>query len=114
MTDQTDSNDQDNVIATIKNKDDPNQVIAIKYFQEENAFVTSGIETNLGEKDFMIPAHLVALDLERIGTILSAILEKISQAHERDTSFDYVSNFEVLGKTYRLTEHGDFMKLEEV
>ncbi len=113
MADQNDSNDHDNIIATINNKDDPNQVIAIKYFQEENAFVTSGIEANLGEKEFMIPVHLVALDLELIGTILSAILEKISQAHEKDMTFDHASNFEVLGKNYGLSEQGDFIKLEE-
>ena len=113
MTNQNESSDDEKIIARITNKDDPNQVIAIRYFQEDNAFVTSGIAANLGVKEIMIPAHLVALDLELIGTILSAILEKISQAHETETTFDFVSSLEVLGKTYTLTEQGGFMKLEE-
>lgn len=113
MTNQKASNDDEKIIARITNKDDPNQIIAIKYLQEDNAFVTSGIASNLGVKEIMIPAYLVSLDLELMGTIISAILEKISQAHETETTFDFVSTFEVLGKTYSLTEQGDVMKLEE-
>lgn len=113
MTDNKEPSDDEKIIARITNKDDPNQVIAIKYLREENAFVTSGIVANLGVKEFLIPAHLVALDLELIGAIISAILEKISKAHETETTFNFVSTFEVLGKTYAMTEQGDFMKLEE-
>lgn len=113
MTKPEESMDDGKIIARITNKDDPHQVIAIQYLREENAFVTSGINANLGMKEFMIPVHLVARDLELMGTIISAILEKISQAHETETTFEWVSTFEVLGKSYTFTEQGDYMKIEE-
>ncbi len=113
MTKPEESMDDEKIIARITNKDDPDQVIAIQYQREKNAFVTSGIVANLGVKEFLIPVHLVALDLELIGTIISAILEKISKAHETETTFDVVSTFEVLGKTYTFTEEGNYMKIEE-
>lgn len=100
------------VIATIENKNDPNQAIAIKYLQDENAFVTDGIQANLGEKEILMPVHLIAKDLGLIGTIVSAVLEKISQAHEKDMPFEYVSQFEVMESVYAFSEYGEYMKLE--
>ena len=99
-------------IATIENKDNPAQAIAIKYLRAENAFVTDGIRANLGEKEILLPVHLIAKDLGMIGAILSAILEKISQAHERDMQFKYVTQFEVMGTLYGLKEQGDYIRLE--
>jgi len=112
MTDSTGQGSTERVIATIENKDNPNQVIAIKYLRAENAFVTEGIHANLGEKEILVPVHLIAKDLEMMGAILSAILEKISQAHERDIQFEYVAQFEVMGTQYGLREQGDYMRLE--
>ena len=112
MTDTTDQDNRETVIATIENKDNPNQVIAIKYLRAENAFVTDGIHANLGEKEILMPVHLVAKDLEMIGAILSAILEKISHAHEMDLPFEYGSQFEVLGTRYGLKDQGDYIRLE--
>ncbi|MFH1491177.1 MAG: hypothetical protein ABII06_19895 [Pseudomonadota bacterium] len=104
----------DGIIGTIQNSRNPDQSIIIKYLKEESAFVTSGIEAQLGVKDILIPAHLVAVDFQLIGAIISAILEKISEAYEKDSTFDYVSKFEVLDKFYCLTEYGEYMKLDAV
>ena len=112
MTSPVESDNQDGIIGTIQNKDNPGQVIAIKYLKDENAFVTSGIQAQLGVTDILIPAHLVAVDFQLIGTIISAILEKVSQAREMESTFDYMSGFEVLGKTYTLSEYGTYMKLD--
>lgn len=112
MTDHGDTERPETVIATIENKGNPNQVIAIKYLPNENAFVTDGIATNLGEKEILMPVHLIAKDLDLIGTIVSAVLEKISQAHENDMSFEYPSRFEVMDSVYAFTEQGGYMKLE--
>ena len=46
-----------------------------------------------------------------MGAIISAILEKLSQAHESETTFEYVSRFCVLDKVYHLTPYKAFMKL---
>jgi hypothetical protein len=54
----------------------------------------------------------VAQDIQLIGTIISAVLEKMSRAGEMDTVFEYVSSFEVLGVVYTLREYGDYMKLD--
>lgn len=113
MTDRTVSVDHNNVIARIQNKDNPDQEINILYFKEKNAFVTSGIQSQLGVKEIMIPTYLVARDLQLIGAILSAILEKISQAYEKDTTFDYPATFEVLGKIYCLTDQAEYVELGE-
>ena len=112
MTDTTGQDSTETVIATVENKDNPNQVIAIKYLRKENAFVTDGIHANLGEKEILMPVHLIAKDLEMMGAILSAILEKISQAHEKDLPFEYVSQFEVMGTLYSLKEQGGYIRLE--
>ena len=112
MTSSDESGNEDGIVGTIQNSRNPEQSISLKYFKEENAFVTSGIKAQLGVKDILIPAHLVAMDFQLIGAIISTILEKISQAYERDSTFDYVSKFEVLGRVYSLTEYGEYMKLD--
>ncbi|MCD6296467.1 MAG: hypothetical protein J7M30_04870 [Deltaproteobacteria bacterium] len=111
MTSDTNLNDTDGIIATIENRDNPDQAIAIKYLKDQNAFVTSGIQTYFGEKEILIPAYLVAVDFQLIGTIVSAILEKLSQAHEMETTFDYEPSFEVLNKVYALKECGEYMEI---
>lgn len=111
MTDHPHSDGTEGIIATIENKDNPLQRIAVKYLADENAFVTSGIQTYFSEKEIMIPAYLVIADLHLIGAIVSSILEKISQAQDMETTFEYSPGFEVLDKKYTLTEHGEFMKL---
>ncbi len=103
-----------NVIATIQNREDPSQNIAIVYVAEKNAFVTSGIEHTFGIKEILIPAYMIVKDLRLMGAILSVILEKISHACETESSFYYVPQFEVLGQWYSLTESGEYMMLEEI
>jgi hypothetical protein len=107
------SDSPDRIIATITNKANPSQVISIKYLRSESAFCTSGIQGYLGIKEILIPVYLVAKDLQLIGAIISAILERISQAAETGTGFVYAERFEVLGKHYTLSQEGEFMKLED-
>jgi hypothetical protein len=109
----TEQSGTDQIIATITNKADPSQVISIKYLKPENAFCTSGIREYLGVKEILIPVHMIAKDLQLIGTILSAIMERISQANDAGAPFAYAQRFEVLGRQYTLTEAGEYMKLED-
>jgi hypothetical protein len=111
MASDTNPNDTDGIIATIENRDKPGQAVAIKYLRDQNAFVTSGIRTYFDEKEILIPVHLAAMDFQLIGTIVSAILEKLSRAHEMETTFDYEPRFEVLNKVYVLAERGEYMEL---
>ena len=111
MTDDSNMDSTEGIIATIENKGNPSQSVAIKYLRDENAFVTSGIQAHFGEKEIMIPAHLVVIDLQLMGTIVSSILEKLSQAQEKETTFEYSPSFEVLDKKYSMTEYGEYMKL---
>ena len=99
-------------IGTIENKDNPAQKVDISYLRDENAFVTSGIRTHLGMKEILVPVHLIAKDFQLMGTIISAIMERISRAQESNADFQYAASFEVLGRHYTLTEYGDFMRLE--
>lgn len=101
------------IVATIENEKDPTQSITIQYLREENAFVTSGIRVNFDEREILIPAYLVVMDLRRMGAIISAILEKLSQAHDREGTFQYASRFDALDKTYSLARYGDYMRLSE-
>lgn len=110
----TEPNDSDQIIATITNQNNPSQVVAIKYLRSRSGFVTSGIQSLLGSKEILIPVYLVAKDLQLIGAIVSAILERISQADEAGATFVYEGRFEVLGRQYTLTEEGGYMKLEDV
>jgi hypothetical protein len=107
------SDSPDQIIATITNTTNPSQVISIRYLRSESAFCTSGIQAFLGIKEILIPVYLVAKDLQLIGAILSAILERISQAAETGADFAYAERFEVMGKHYTLSEEGEFMKLED-
>ena len=50
-------------------------------------------------------------DFQLIGTIVSAIMEKLSQARDMDSTFSYVRQFDVLDKTYTLEEYGGYVKL---
>ena len=108
----TESHDTDQIIATIANKNNPSEVISIKYFRSKSAFCTSGIQSMLHSKEILIPTYLVAKDFQLVGTIVSAILERISQVREAGATFVYEKRFEVLGRQYTLTEEGDYMRLE--
>jgi len=101
------------VIATIENRNNPTQVVKIRYVKAENAFVTSGIQEHFRQRELMIPAHLVVANLQLIGAIVSAILERLSIAHETQVQFQYAASFQALGKMYTLTEYEEFMKLED-
>jgi len=53
----------------------------------------------------------VVINFDLIGAIVSTILEKISKAHEKESTFEYAPSFEVLGNKYTMTEYGKYMKL---
>jgi hypothetical protein len=114
MKDDTDPAGSNDIIATIGNKEDPTQNIDIRYLKDENAFVTSGIKLHFDEKEILIPSQLVIVDFQLIGAIVSAILEKLSQARDMESTFDYVPRFNVLDKTYSLESCGEYMKLSVV
>jgi len=120
MTDHTGPAGSNNIIATIGNKEDPTQNIDIRYLRDENAFVTSGTKLHFVEREILIPSQLVLVDFQLIGAIVSAILEKLSQAHDMDitfdmdSTFDYALQFNVLNKTYSLESWGEYMKLSVV
>jgi hypothetical protein len=101
------------VIATIENSRNPDQSVDVVYVREENAFVTSGIKACFAEKELLIPAHMVLSDFNLMGAIISAILEKLSKACERESSFHYEPSFEVLDRSYTLKEQGEYMRLEQ-
>jgi hypothetical protein len=111
---ERDADRSDAVIASIRNNQNPDQSVDILYWREENAFVTSGIQRYFAEKEILIPTHLVALDLNLIGTIISAILEELSRASEKDGAFLYTPQFDVMDKTYTLTEKEEYMLLERM
>ena len=111
MSTEKNLNDTNGIIGTIENKDKPGQAVAIRYLRDANAFVTSGIQTYFGEKEIMIPVHLVAVDFQLVGTIVSAILEKMSQSQDMETTFDYEPQFKVMDKVYTLTEREEYMEL---
>jgi hypothetical protein len=58
----TEHSDTDQSIATITNRNNPSQIISIKYLKPESAFCTSGIQNYLGVKEIFIPMHMVAKD----------------------------------------------------
>ncbi len=112
MTGDAGSGAATRVIATIQNQQNPDQAVDLVYVPGENGFATSGIHPHFDLPEILIPAHLVAQDLQLIGAIVSAVLERISQASEKDGAFEYASRFEVMGREYTFTSHGTFMKLE--
>ncbi len=113
MADQSNPDSIEGIIATIENKNNPSQSIAIKYLSEEKAFVTSGIQTHFGEKEIMMPAHLIVINFDLMGAIVSSILEQLSTAKEMEATFEYSHKFEVMDKVYIMSEYGEYIKLEE-
>ncbi len=101
----------DSIVGSIENQADPSQRIDIKYVREDNAFVTLGIQTHFAEKEISIPAHLVVMDFQLMGAIVSEILEMLSQARDRETTFEYAPRLRVLDKIYNLEDAGEYMKL---
>jgi hypothetical protein len=101
-----------NLIATINNRQNGDQIVDILYVKDENAFVTSGIQACFAEREILIPAHLVITDLELMGAIVSAILEQLSAACESSQTFCYPPQFVVLGRSYTLTEQGPYMRMD--
>ena len=76
--------------------------------------MTHGIEAQFDEKEISIPGHLVVMDFQLMGAIISEILEKLSLAREGDTSFSYASRLKVMDRHYSLAEEGDYMMLREI
>ncbi len=114
MSSDTTSQGTDTIVASIENQADPSQRVDIKYVQGDNAFVTHGIYTQFAEKEISIPGHLVVMDFQLMGAIVSEILEKLSQAREGETTFEYASRLQVLDKVYSLEDGGEYMMLTEV
>lgn len=112
MTSDTSGNASPQVIGSIKNRDNPDQTIDLVYIPDENGFATSGLRINFDLPEILIPAHLVARDLQLTGAIVSAILERISQACEKDAVFEYAPRFEVMGREYTLTPRGPYMRMD--
>ncbi|MFO7786072.1 MAG: hypothetical protein ACQET7_00945 [Thermodesulfobacteriota bacterium] len=112
MSSETSGDVPSQVIGSINNRDNPDQTIDLVYVSEENGFATSGIRTNFDLPEILVPAHLVAQDLQLMGTIVSAILERISRACEKDAVFQYASRFEVMGREYTFTPHGPYMRMD--
>jgi len=111
MTDSVQENSPSRVIGTIKNQQNPGQSIDLVFLPEQNGFATSGIRPHFDLPEILIPAHLVAQDLNLIGAIVSTILERISSASEKDTAFEYASRFQVMGRGYTLEPKGEFVIL---
>ncbi len=106
--------DLETIVGTIENQSDPSQRIDIKYVQGDNSFVTSGIYTQFAEKEISIPGHLVVMDFQLMGAIVAEILEKLSQARDGETTFEYAPQLQVLDKRYSLEDEGEYMMLKEV
>jgi len=103
----------DTRVAAIQNEKDPSQCIEIHYLREEGAFVTSGIRLHFDEKEILIPAYLVVMDFGRMAAIISAILEKLSEAHDRESTFRYAPRLDALDRSYTLSPYGDYIRLGE-
>ncbi|MBW1735252.1 MAG: hypothetical protein JRJ09_11825 [Deltaproteobacteria bacterium] len=114
MKNSADPGGSDEIIATIGNRDDKAQNVQIRYLRDENAFVTSGIRLLFREREILIPAELVVVDFHLMGAIVSAILERLSQARDMETTFQYEPRFQVLDKTYSLEEWGEYVRLTVV
>jgi len=114
MSSDTTLQGTDTIVASIENQADPSQRVDIKYVQGDNAFVTQGIYTQFAEKEISIPGHLVVMDFQLMGAIVSEILEKLSQARDGETTFEYASRLQVLDKVYSLEDGGEYMMLKEV
>lgn len=106
--------EMDTLVASIQNQTDPSQSIDIRYVQGDNVFVTEGIQHQFAEKEISIPGHLVVMDLQLMGAIVSEILEKLSQARDGESTFEYAHRFQVLDKVYSLEDEGEYMKLRVV
>jgi hypothetical protein len=113
MSTETPSQGAETIIASIENQVDPSQRIDIKYIQGDNAFITHGIYKHFAEKEIAIPGHLVVMDFQLIGAIVSEILEKLSKAREGETTFQYAPQLQVLDKVYTLADEGEYMMLRE-
>lgn len=111
MPTETATQGMDQIIGSIENQSDPSQRVDIKYLSEQNAFVTLGIQNHFAEKEIMIPAHLVVMDFQLMGAIVSEILEKLSLAREKESTFAYAPRIEVMGKSYCLENSEDYMVL---
>jgi hypothetical protein len=61
MTDSNETKKDDQVIGTIANKRNPDQVVEIMYLRNENAFCTSGIRSLLNMKEILIPVYMVLM-----------------------------------------------------
>jgi hypothetical protein len=114
MSSDTTSQGTDTIVASIENQADPSQRVDIKYVQGDNVFVTQGIQVQFAEKEISIPGHLVVMDFQLMGAIVSEILEKLSMARDGETTFEYASRLQVLDKVYSLEDGGEYMMLKEV
>jgi hypothetical protein len=114
MSPDTTPQGTDTIIASIENQADPSQCVNIKYVRGDNCFVTQGIEAQFAEKEISIPGHLVVMDLQLMGVIVSEILEKLSLARDGESTFEYASRLQVLDKVYSLKDDGEYMLLSVV
>ena len=111
MPDENGLDQEHAVVGTIQNRNNPQQIIAIKYLRPENAFVTSGIHAYFGIREVLIPVFMAVSDFQLMGTIVSAILERISIADDAGLEFSYAQRFSVLDRNYTLKARGEYVEL---
>jgi hypothetical protein len=111
MPDENGLDPEQAVVGTIQNRNNPQQIIAIKYLRPENAFVTSGIRAYFGIREVLIPVFMAVSDFQLMGAIVSAILERISIADDAGLEFSYAQGFSVLDRNYTLKARGEYVEL---
>jgi hypothetical protein len=111
MPDENGLDPEHAVVGTIQNRNNPQQIIAIKYLRPENAFVTSGIRAYFGIREVLIPVFMAVSDFQLMGAIVSAILERISIADDAGLEFSYAQGFSVLDRNYTLKARGEYVEL---
>jgi len=114
MAEEMATQEADSIVASIENQTDSTQRIDIRYVRGDNVFVTQGIQAQFAEKEISIPGHLVVMDFQLMGAIISEILEKLSLARDGETTFEYANRLQVLDKVYSLKDEGEYMMLSVV
>jgi len=103
---------QEIIVATIGNQNNPAQVVKIVHLPEKGVFLTRGISTHFNLKEIAVPQNLMLAAIQEMTGVVSYLLERIATADDLKLPFRYEPEFEVGDTRFTLHETGDFMMLE--
>jgi hypothetical protein len=105
--------DDPDVLMSIQNNKNPEQVIYLVLDESRQYLETQGLKALFGLKEIRLDTQAVIESLQEYAQVLSHILESITTGNDLGLPYGYQNEFRFLNDNYTLYEEGDHRLLKK-